>query len=411
MGNPIPGLSFRWGNTEYAICWLPLGGYVKMATREEEASSSALEGGRVQEPVPEDEVFESKPVWKRMIVILAGVAMNVLFAWLVFSWLAARNGELIDPVTTVGGVVTDTLPPGAEELATIQPGDRIIAINGKPVASWNDVEQGIEQAAGDSLVLQLAGGRAVTLRIHHTALGDRLRALTAIGPQHPIVIGQVESGRPGARAGVMPGDTLVSINGEPATFNARVLWQIRSSPGRPLHIVVGRADGRHELVVTPDSLRERGHVVGKVGLGLGPAVEYQRRPYHGVQALIAGWRATLNASTQIVRVVQGLLSARISSREVGGPILIAQMAGDAAKLGLDAFLTIMAFISVNLAVLNLLPIPVLDGGQFLFLLAEGVLRRPLSLRLRERLTLVGLFLIVCLMVLAFSNDIRRLLGV
>src|SRR5262249_48015715 len=224
-------------------------------------------------------------------------------------------------------------------------------------------------------------------------------------------VGTVEGGRPGAKAGIQLGDTLVSLNGEPATFNSRVLNQIRSSAGRPLQIVIGRADGRHEVVVTPDSTSERGHVIGKVGLGLSAAADYQRRPYDGLSAFGAGWRSTVSASTQIFRVVQGLLSARISSREVGGPILIAQMAGEAAKLGLDAFLTIMAIISVNLAVFNVLPIPVPDGRQFLFLAGEGLMRRPLSLRLRERLTLVGLFLIVCLMVLAFSNDIRRLLGV
>jgi regulator of sigma E protease len=118
----------------------------------------------------------------------------------------------------------------------------------------------------------------------------------------------------------------------------------------------------------------------------------------------------VTASTQIVRTVRGLFSGRISRREVGGPILIGQLAGESARLGLDAFLAFMALISINLAVLNLLPVPVLDGGQFVFLLAEAVVRRPLPLKLRERLTMVGLVLIVLLMGLAFSNDIRRLFG-
>ena len=116
------------------------------------------------------------------------------------------------------------------------------------------------------------------------------------------------------------------------------------------------------------------------------------------------------ASTQIVRTVRGLFSGRISGRTVGGPILIGQLAGESARLGLDTFLGFMALISINLAVLNLLPIPVLDGGQFLFLLAEAVIRRPLPMKLRERLTTVGLVLIILLMGLAFSNDIRRLFG-
>ena len=118
----------------------------------------------------------------------------------------------------------------------------------------------------------------------------------------------------------------------------------------------------------------------------------------------------MSASTQIVRTVRGLFSGRISRREVGGPIMIGQLAGESARMGLDPFLAFMALISINLAILNLLPVPVLDGGQFLFLLAEAVIRRPLPLKLRERLTAVGMVLIVLLMGLAFSNDIRRLFG-
>jgi regulator of sigma E protease len=128
------------------------------------------------------------------------------------------------------------------------------------------------------------------------------------------------------------------------------------------------------------------------------------------QAMAEGGMATLKASTQIVRTVRGLFSGRISGRTVGGPILIGQLAGQSARLGLDSFLAFMALISINLAILNLLPVPVLDGGQFLFLLAEAIIRRPLPVKLRDRLTTVGLVLIVLLMGLAFSNDLRRIFG-
>jgi regulator of sigma E protease len=157
-------------------------------------------------------------------------------------------------------------------------------------------------------------------------------------------------------------------------------------------------------------VEEGGVVVGKVGVVFQPAIAFASRPYSIGEAVGAGFRATMASSTQIVRTVQGLLSARISSREVGGPILIGQMAAQTARLGFDAFLAFMALISVNLAVLNLLPIPILDGGQFVFLLAEGIVRRPLSLAVRERLTQLGFVVLLLIMVLAFSNDIRRLLG-
>jgi regulator of sigma E protease len=409
MGNPVPGLSFTRGHTEYAICWLPLGGYVKMASREEEVASSALEGAKATEPVPTEEVFESKPVWKRMVVILAGVTMNVLFAWVVLTWLAAKNGQPLDPTTTIGQVMVDSLPPGGEALAALKPGDRIVRIGGDSVGSWNDIQDGLTNEA-DSVVLTMADGRTVVIGIHHAALGERVRLREAIQPWRPAIVGQIVDGEPGARAGIKTGDTLVAINGEPIAQWYDAVSRIRASAEQPLTITVGRAGGRQEIAVTPALHEEKdaGGVVQRIGrIGAAPQIETITRPLGLGQAMAAGWSTTLTFSTQIYRTVQGLFTARISSKEVGGPILIGQMAAQSARLGLDVLLSFMAFVSVNLAVLNLLPIPVLDGGQFVFLLAEGVMRRPLSLRIREGLTMVGLFLIVCLMVLAFKNDIVR----
>jgi regulator of sigma E protease len=418
LGSPVRRLTWHRGETEYSISWLPLGGYVKMATAEEDATSTALEGGKAgatstERPavvVPPDRMFEAKPVWVRMIVILAGVTMNTIFAWLTYSWLAATNGEQIDPETRVGGVEVDSLPPGAEALAYIRPGDRIVAINGDSVASWNEVQQGILTASGDSVPVRLADGRVLTLGIHHTASTDRLRAVTALAPFHVTLIQSVEAGRPGARAGFAPGDTILAVDDRPVTQWDQVFGSIRASPGIPIRLLVGRPQGRREISVTPDSVVESGRTIGKVGLGLTPAASFVNVPYSTMEALGAGARETLARTTQIVRTVQGLLSGRVSRRDLGGPILIAQVAAESAKLGLDTFLGVLAFVSINLAVLNLLPIPVLDGGQFVFLLAEAVLRRPLPLRLREQLTLAGLVVIVLLMVLAFSNDFRRVLG-
>ena len=417
MGNPIPGLSFRRGATEYAVCWLPIGGYVKMATREEEATSGAagaLEGAPVHEPVPDHEFFESKPVWKRMIVILAGVSMNVVFAWLIFSGLAAVNGEQLEPTTTVGRVLADSLPPDGRVLATLAPGDRIVRIGSDTVTSWNDVAQDLATAPMDSVPIALADGRVLILPIHHAALSDRLRASLALAPYRRPVLGDIVPGRPAQRAGLQTHDTVLAVNGDTVPQWYDLVDRIRASAGQSLTLRIARAGKRLELTVTPEPEQEPapggGTVeVGKIGAG--PFLDVVTRPFGFFAALGAGAEATSASWIQIVRTVQGLVSARISSREVGGPILIGQMAAQAARLGVDTFLSFMALVSVNLAVLNLLPIPVLDGGQFLFLLAEGVLRRPLSLRLRERLTLVGLFLIACLLVLVFSNDIRRLFGV
>lgn len=415
IGNPIPGLSFRHGHTEYAICWFPLGGYVKMASREEGATSSALEGGADARPegappVEPGEYFEAKPVWRRMVVILAGVAMNVLFAWLVYSAVKYRYGEALNPVTTVGRVTTDSLPPAVQPILALRPGDRIESVSGRPVNTWEDVVEGILSAPEDSVTIAVADGRRVVLPIHRSALVERATAAFSLTYAAPAVLGEVVPGYPAARGGLQIGDTVLRVNGD----SIRDWWvffeRIRQSADRDMVLEVAGARGHREVRLTPRGEAEKQPdgttiTVGKIGVR--PAEPVVHRALSFGQSLAGGWRETLAASTKIVRTVQGLLSARISSREVGGPIMIGQVAAQAARLGMEWFLSFMGLVSVNLAVLNLLPIPILDGGQFLFLLAEGILRRPLSYKIRERLTVVGLVLIVMLMVLAFKNDIAR----
>jgi regulator of sigma E protease len=363
--------------------------------------------------VPPDRVFEAKPVWKRMIVILAGVTMNAAFAWLLFTFLAAKNGRQIDPVTTVGRVDSQLLPPEAESFKRIRPGTRIISVNGTRVSSWEEVVQGIAGTPDPEVRLELGDGSVVTAPIHPDALEQRLNASRALQPYRAPVVGQVLPSRPAARAGVQPGDTITAVNGQPVTQWYDLLELLQQNGQRPMDVEVARAGGHRTFRITPyvDSITGpdgKPMAIGRIGVAV--ASSYRSEPLSLSQAMAEGWRGTVAASTQIVRTVRGLFSGRISKRELGGPILIGQLAGESARMGLDSFLMFMGFISVNLAVLNLLPVPVLDGGQFLFLLAEAVVRRPLPLKLRERLTMVGLVLIVLLMGLAFSNDLRRLFG-
>ena len=413
LGSPIRWLTFRRGETEYSVSWLPLGGYVKMASQEEDIGASALEGGRPAAAVPPDRVFEAKPVWQRMVVILAGVTMNALFAWLLFTFLAAKNGRQIDPVTTVGRVVTELVPPEAEAFKGIRPGTRIVSVNGRPVSSWDDISQGIANTPDQEIRLELGDGSVATAEIHPDALEQRLKASQALQPFRAPVVGQVVPGRPASRAGIQPGDTIVAVDGRPVTQWYDLLELLQKNGGHPLVVEVARRGQRVRYEITPyvDSIAGpdgKPRAIGRIGVAL--AGNFRTEPLTLGQAVVEGWQSTVNASTQIVRTVRGLFSGRISRSEVGGPILIGQLAGESARLGLDAFLAFMALISINLAVLNLLPVPVLDGGQFLFLLAEAVVRRPLPVKLRERLTMVGLVLIVLLMGLAFSNDLRRLFG-
>jgi len=412
LGAPIRWLSFTRGGTEYSISWLPLGGYVKMASREEDAMSTVLEGGAADREVSPERVFEAKPVWVRMIVILAGVLMNTLFAWALFSGLIYVRGIAVYPVTTVGGVRAGALPPAARDLARLQTGERIRRINGAPVASWRDVQRRFLEAAGDTLRIETDRHPALVLPIPKGSPARR-QAAEALQPFVAPVIGQVLEGKPAQRAGLQVGDTILAIDGVEVTQWTDLVDRVESKPNQGVQLEIGRAGGRKVLSATPapepDRRRDSARTVGK--LGIGPDFPEGREPVGLGPALLEGAQQTAYVSTQIVQIIRGMLTGRVSTRELGGPIAIGMAAGESARRGLDDFLTFMAAISVNLAILNLLPIPILDGGQFLFLLGEAVLRRPLSPKLRERLTMVGLGLILLLMVLAFSNDIRRWLGI
>ena len=413
LGPPIPWLTFRRGETEYSISWLPLGGYVKMASSEEDIGSSALEGGAPTTVVPPNRVFEAKPIWQRMVVILAGVTMNALFAWAMFSFLAYKNGRQIDPVTTVGRVLTEGLPQEAAALKQITPGSKITRINGDTVTSWDEIVNQIANVSAPEVRIDLDRGQTVVLPIHPDALEERLKAAHALQPFRAPVIGEVLPDKPAARAGIRKGDSVVAVNGRQVGQWYDVLEQVQTGLGHTLALTVSRNGERREVQMQPytdtvPGLDGKPKPIGRIGIAV--ANDFISEKLNFAEAIGEGRRATAGASTQVVRTVRGLFSGRISGRNVGGPILIGQLAGESARMGLDTFLGFMALISINLAILNLLPVPVLDGGQFLFLLAEAVIRRPLPVKLRERLTTVGLVLIILLMGLAFSNDFRRLFG-
>ncbi len=408
IGKPIRALSFRRGETEYAIAWLPLGGYVKMASREEDPASSVLEGG-ASAAVPPDRVFEAKPLWQRMVIIVAGVTLNAVFAFLIFTGLAWKNGRQFDPTTAVGGVLSSQLPAEARQLASLPAGTRIVAINGRPMTSWGAVVDQISSGDRDTLHFTFAGVPDVVVHIGRDALVQRAQLAAALEPLYPAVVGTLEGGYPAVAAGFEPGDSIVAINGAPVAQWADAVSRIQAAPGQRLAVDVVRKGTRRTLTVTPRAERtDSGAEVGKLGVYVRTPVQVV--PLGPIGAIGAGAAATASSAGMIFRTIRGLLNRQVASSELGGPILIGQLAAQTARAGLDSFLAFMALISINLAVVNLLPIPVLDGGAFLILAVEGVIRRPLPARLREAVTAVGLVLVVLLMVLAFKNDIARLLA-
>jgi regulator of sigma E protease len=412
IGKPIPGLTFRRGETEWAIAWLPLGGYVKMASREHEPASAVLEGDSADE-VPPDRVFEAKPVWQRMIIILSGVTLNAVFALLVFTGLAWKNGRRYDPTTTLGHVVAAALPPEARALDSVPPGTRITAVDGRTVRSWDDITERLTAGSSNQITITFDGRPDVVIPLHRDALAQRTALATAIEPEQPPVLGTVGVGTPAKAAGFAVGDSIVAVNDAPVIRWSDAVDRIRGSAGTPVRIDVMREGVRRSLTVTPRAEHEivedpRSPMIGRIGVAA--RTRYLTEPLGLFGAIQAGAHASLSSAGVIFRTLRGLANGRVSTTQVGGPILIGQMAAEEARAGIEPLLAFIGLISVNLAVVNLLPIPVLDGGAFLFLLVEGIIRRPLPARVREVFSMVGLAMIVLLMVVAFKNDIFRLIG-
>lgn len=412
LGFGKPLVLVRRGETEYVIATIPLGGYVKMAGLEDEGVQGELEGGAADVPVDPARAFDRKPVWARMIVILAGVSMNFLLAVGIFGGLATTVGERHFATALVDTVVVDSLPPGAARaLVTLRPGDSITTINGRRVQYWEQVVDTLEFGAYP--VSLGVAGRAAPLVIDVRSPTDRVRLAIAqsIDPSIPAVIEEVSAASPASRAGFEAGDRVVGVDTASIRSWTQFTAIVRAHAGDSLMVRVQRAGREVTLRVVPDRRmvtdpRTGGQVMGGYA-GVAPAYPEFHERVSLDQAVPAGVRGALGAVVKVVKSVQGLANGRASVRDLGGPIAIADMSGRAARLGLEVLLGFIALLSVNLAVLNLLPIPVLDGGQFVFLVAEGLRRRPLSLQLRLRLTQFGFVFIVLLMTFVIGNDLLR----
>jgi regulator of sigma E protease len=403
LGFGRPVIQWRRGETEYWISWIPLGGYVKMAGLEEEGMVGELEGGKADAAIDPARTFDKKPLWARMAVILAGVTMNLVLAFVIYTGLLAVAGEQRTLMTPVDSVDVTRLPPGTEALATLRRGERIIRVNGDSVRTWEDLGQKILQGP-EPLRFQVAG-RPEPIVIHVPRdTAARYQLSRAIVPLFPARIGPLALGQPAHRAGLRPGDVVVRIGSDTISSWSDMVRRIRASPKKPLILTVLRGDSLVKVSVTPEQSDSGGHF-GVIGAAANPP-EMRVRVGFGT-ALSVGARETGAQIVGVVTSVKRLVTGQVSARELGGPIAIAQMSGQAARLGIAWFLQFLAFFSVSLAVLNLLPIPVLDGGHAMFLIAEAIRRKPLSPQLRMRLTQVGMLIVLAIMVLAISNDVIR----
>jgi regulator of sigma E protease len=410
---------FRRGETEYLVSAIPLGGYVKMVGEDPrevvvDATGQAFDGAG--QPLDLQKSFAHKSVWARIAIVLAGPGANYLLGFLLF-WVAAVFVGSPSMEAIVGEVEEDA--PAAR--VGLHPKDKIVAVDGEAVSSWSDLILRINDASGRAVALHVKRGKE---DVNVTITPRRRDVTTTVIPP---TIGRVAPDFPAAEAGLRPGDRIIAVNGDPIDSWQQLSLKIRVRPGRAVTLTVERDGAQFEAIVTPrlspaPEKEAQGQQVGLIGIEA--VSEYEQRRVGlwdaGISpilthmdpfsALVHAGNQTAGWTVTIVWALWKIVQGEISPRTLGGPILMAQMTGEAAQQGLLYLIFLTAVLSINLGLLNLLPIPILDGGHLAFFGIELLRGRPISVKKREMAQRVGLVLLVGLMIFAFYNDIFRLLG-
>lgn len=410
FGAKLWGRTSSRSGTEYWLSAIPLGGYVKMLDEREG-------------PVPDADkpyAFNRQSVGKRMAIVAAGPAVNFAFA-IVAYWLVFMLGVAgIKPV--IGDVPEDTRAAAAG----LSEGQHIVAVAGRETPTWQDLRLTlIEQAlAGGEVPLSVTdgeGGGAREVRLDMTGVSadpERLFGELGLAPYRPDgtpVIAEALSGEPADAAGLRAGDKVLAAGGEPMRDPQALVDWVKAHPGETVSLRIRRDGREREVRVSLDAMTVDGERVGRLGAQLGidsdewAALQTERR-LGPLAAVPAALEQTWSVSALTVRLMGRMLVGDVSWKNISGPIQIANYAGKTASVGLEAFIGFLALVSVSLAVLNLLPVPVLDGGHLLYYAIELVRGRPLSEKAQAMGQQLGMVALLLLMSLAFYNDILRLLS-
>ena len=408
FGKPLWSRRVGEDRMELAVGAFPLGGYVKMLDETE---------GEVP-PQELHRAFNRQRVWKRMAIVVAGPLFNFLFAILAY-WAVYMIG--VDGIKPVVGKVTES---SIAQQAGFRAGDTILSIDGKEVQSWDQRRLYLFQRALDrarvNVEVRDAQGKVESRQLDlsnlpvqevNASLLERGIGLIGFFPEPLPVIGAMEPG-PAARAGMKIGDRLVEVNGEPVPSWERLVEAISKSPGKPVRVTVEREGARHDFEVTPDAVEQDGQTIGRINIrpqftDIPDAMRVKVR-FGVAEALTEGARNTWSMSVLTLEMLYRMLKLEVSTRNISGPITIAQYAGYSAKVGVEQFVLFLAVISISLGVLNLLPIPVLDGGHLMYYIIESIKGSPLSERTMMLGQQVGVALLGGLMMLAFYNDLTRI---
>lgn len=386
---------WKGGDTDYRVSWLPLGGYVKMAgdNPAEERSGASYE-------------FLSRPRWQRFLIAVAGPFMNVLTTFLIFWGIYAVVGMPTDASLRLPSEVA-AIPQSAGSNG-VQPGDRILQINGTRTPKWEDVETALDKVKpGATVSLEVSrDGRQKSIEAKMPT--DQASAESVVGyPAQAAVIDEVEAGYPADKAGLQVGDQVIQMNGKPVVAWGQLVDAVRNSNGDPVHFLVERGSEQVAMTMTPTKGLDpsSGQMVWQIGVI--PRVEEAYEHQGFLLSVSDAADATKRTGQEIVDVLTGLFAGKVSVRDLAGPVGIVRVSGQAAKRGPATLLELTAVISLNLGLLNLLPIPILDGGHVLLLLIESGMRRDLSLTFKERFVQVGLIFLLAVIAFVTYSDILK----